>query len=116
VPRPRRQGVFARHEAQAHFDALYESYDANSVQGRSARARLLSCSCRPASAWLDTLPCTLALELKSGEVRSGLRHGLGLSTLPSNAPAVQCDCGTTLRRTEADHGMRCPHCTYHVAP
>jgi hypothetical protein len=32
------KGVFARHEAQARFDALYESYDANSVQERSARA------------------------------------------------------------------------------
>jgi hypothetical protein len=31
------QGVFARHKAQARFDALYESYDANSMQGRSAR-------------------------------------------------------------------------------
>jgi hypothetical protein len=32
------QGVFARHAAQARFDALYESYDANScnVQGGSA--------------------------------------------------------------------------------
>jgi hypothetical protein len=49
------QGVFARQEAQARFDALYESYDANSVQGRIARARLLSCTCRPASAWLDAL-------------------------------------------------------------
>jgi hypothetical protein len=78
------------------------------VQGRSAHARLLTCACRPASAWLDTLPCTPALELQSGEVRTGLRHRLGFSMLPSNAPAVQCDCGTTLRPTEADHGMRCP--------
>jgi hypothetical protein len=31
------QGVFARLEAQARFDALYESYDANRVQGRSTR-------------------------------------------------------------------------------
>jgi hypothetical protein len=30
------QGAFARHEAQARFDALYESYDANNVQGRNA--------------------------------------------------------------------------------
>jgi hypothetical protein len=82
------QGVFAQHEAQARFDALYKSYDANSVQGRSVRVRLLSCACRPASAWLDTLPCTLALELKSGEVRTGLRHRFGLSMLPFNAPAV----------------------------
>jgi hypothetical protein len=84
------------------------------VQERSARARLLSCACRPASAWLDTLPCTRALEFKSGEVRTGLRHRLGLSMLPSNAPAVQCDCGATLRPTEADHGMRCPSLAVHT--
>jgi hypothetical protein len=104
------QGVFAQHEAR--FDALFESYDANNVQGRSARSRLLSCACRPASAWLGTLPCTPALELKSGEVRTGLRHHL--SMLPSNAPAVQRDCGTTLRPTEADHGMRCPSLAAHT--
>jgi hypothetical protein len=116
------QGVFERREAQARFDVLYESYVANNVQGRSARARLLSCACRPASAWLDTLPCTPALELKnspalelkSGAVRTGLRHRLGLSMLPSNAPAVQCDCGTTLRPTEADHGMRRPSVSAHT--
>jgi hypothetical protein len=102
------QGVFSRHESQARFDALLASYDATSVHGRSARARLLSCSCRPASAWLDTLPLSRALELKSGEVRTGLRHRLGLSMLPPNAPAVQCTCGATLRPSDADHGMRCP--------
>jgi hypothetical protein len=87
------QGVSARHEAKARFDTLLASYDATSMHGRSARARLLSCACRPASAWLDTFPLTWALELKSAEVRSGLRHRLGLSMLPSNAPAVQCTCG-----------------------
>jgi hypothetical protein len=89
------QGVFVRHEAQAHFDALLSLYDANSVQGRSTRTRLLSCTCRPASAWLDTLPLSRALELKSGEVRTGFCHRLGLSMLPPNAPAMQCTCGAT---------------------
>jgi hypothetical protein len=99
-------------EAQARFDTLYESYIANSMQGRSAR--LLSCACRPASAWLDTLPCTPALEPKNGKVCTSLRHCLGLSMLPSNAPAGQCDCGATLRPTEADRGMRCPSVVAHT--
>jgi hypothetical protein len=65
-----------------------------------------------------SLPCALAFELKSGEVRIGLRHPLGLSMLPSNAPAVQCDCGTTLCPTEAEPRNAAPvrRCTYHVAP
>jgi hypothetical protein len=66
-------GDFARHEAQAGFDALLTSYDAHSVQGRTARAHLLSCACLSASAWLDT-PFNGALTLKRGEFRSGLRH------------------------------------------
>jgi hypothetical protein len=102
------QGFFARHEARARFDALLAPYDASSVQGRSARMRLLSCACRPASAWLDTLPLSRALGLKSGEVRTGLRHRLGLSMLPRNAPAVQCTCGATLRPCDGDHGMQFP--------
>jgi hypothetical protein len=102
------QGVFARYEAKARFDTLLASYDATSVHGRSARARLFSCACRPASAWLDTLPLTWALELKSGEVRSGLRHRLGLSMLPPSTPAVQCTCGNTLLPSDVDHAMRCP--------
>jgi hypothetical protein len=82
------QGIFARHEAQARLDALLDSYDAHRVQGRRARARLLTCTCCPASAWLDTLPCTRALELKSGEVRTGLHHRLGLSMLQCPCSAV----------------------------
>jgi hypothetical protein len=59
------QGVFTGHEAKARFDTLLASYDATSVHGRSARARLLSCACHPASAWLDTLPLTWALDSKA---------------------------------------------------
>jgi hypothetical protein len=41
------------------------------------------------------------------EFHTGLRHRLGLAVLSPNAPDVQCGCGVTLRRTDADHGMRC---------
>jgi hypothetical protein len=77
------------------------------VQGRTARAHLLSCACLSASAWLDT-PFNGALTLKRGEFRSGLRHRPGLSMLPPNAPAVQCTSGATLRPCNGNHSMRCP--------
>jgi hypothetical protein len=93
---------FSRQAAQTRTDALLEPFDARTTEGRSAR--LLSCACRSASAWLDTLSLIKALELKSGEVRTGLRHHLGNSMLPSNTPAVQCDCGAPLRPTDVDHG------------
>jgi hypothetical protein len=107
------QREFSRQAVQAQADALLESFDAGTQDGKSAWARLLSCACRPASAWLDMLPLTRALELKSGEVCTGLRHRLGISMLPSNAPTVQCNCGAPLRSSDVDHGMRCSSLAAH---
>jgi hypothetical protein len=102
------QRAFGRHSAQARADALLASLHDGTAEGKRARARLLSCACRPASAWLETLPLSGALELKSGEFQTALRHRLGLAILPLNAPTVPCSCGAPLRRTDTDHGMRCP--------
>jgi hypothetical protein len=99
------QGTFARHPAQVCFDALLATFI---EAGRRDRARLLSCACRPASAWLNMLPLLHLLELKSREVQTGLRQRLGLSALPLNASAVLCGCRAALRGSDADHGMRCP--------
>jgi hypothetical protein len=101
------QNTYSRHTANLRAAALLASYNTATEDGKRARARLLSCACRPASAWLDTLPLSRALELKSGEFQTSLRHRLGLAVLPPNAPDVQCGCGATLRRADADHGMRC---------
>jgi hypothetical protein len=101
------QRAYCRHSAQARADALLASMHDGTEGGKRAGARLLSCACRPASAWLDTLPLSRALELKSGEFQTALRHRLGLAILPLNAPTVQCGCGATLHRTDTDHGMRC---------
>jgi hypothetical protein len=108
------QREFPRHTAQTRADALLRSFDPNTTEGQSGRARLLSCACRPATTWMDTLSLTKSLELESGEVRTGLRHRLGISMLHSNAPAVQCDCGSPLRPTHVDHGMRCPSFSAHT--
>jgi hypothetical protein len=91
------QRAYCRHSAQAHADALLASLHNGTEDGKRARARLLSCACRPASAWLDTLPLSRALELKSGEFQTALPHRLGLAILPLNAPTVQCSCGATAR-------------------
>jgi hypothetical protein len=99
------QRAYCQHSAQARADALLASLQDGTEDGKGARARLLSCACRPASAWLDTLPLSRALELKSGEFQTALRHRLGLAILPLNAPTVQCGCGATLHRTDTDHGM-----------
>jgi hypothetical protein len=61
------QRAYCRRSAQARADALLDSLQDGTEDGKGARARLLSCACRPASAWLDTIPLSRALELKSGE-------------------------------------------------
>jgi hypothetical protein len=61
------QRAHCRHSTQARADALLASLQDGTEDGKHAPARLLSCACRPASAWLDTLPLSRALELKSGE-------------------------------------------------
>jgi hypothetical protein len=66
--------------------------------------RLLSCTCGPASAWLDTLLLTWALELKSGEVKPRLQHRLGIPVCLT----VQCESGANFCRTDAEHSMRFP--------
>jgi hypothetical protein len=111
------QREFSQQAAQVCADALLGSFVVGTQRGRSARARLLSCDCRPASAWLDTLPLASALELKSGEAHSGLHHRLGISTQHSNAtptPPIQCDCGARLCHTYTEHGMRCPSLAAHT--
>jgi hypothetical protein len=82
------QRTYCRHSAQARPDALLASLQDGTEDGKRAHARLLSCACRPASAWLDTLPLSRALELKSGEFQTALRHRIGLAILPLNAPSV----------------------------
>jgi hypothetical protein len=101
------QRAYCRQSAQARADALLASLHDGTHDGKRTRARLLSCACRPASAWLDTLPLSRSLELKSGEFQTTLRHRLGLAILPLNAPLVQCGCRATLHCTDTDHGMRC---------
>jgi hypothetical protein len=101
------QSAISRSSAQFRANALMDSYDPSTDGGKCGSARLLSCACRPASAWLVTLPLSRALELKSGEVQTGLRHRLGLTMLPPIAPTVQCCCGAALCHTDFDHAMHC---------
>jgi hypothetical protein len=100
------QSTISWHSAQMRGNALMDSYDASTDQGQVCQ-HLFSCVCRPASAWLVTLPLSQALELKSGEVQTGLWHRLGLTRLPPNAPTMQSCCGAALRHTDFDCVMRC---------
>jgi hypothetical protein len=63
------QRAYCGHSAQAPADALLASLHVGTEDSKRARARLLSCACCPASAWLDTLPLSRALELKTWSSR-----------------------------------------------
>jgi hypothetical protein len=89
------QRAVSHQSAQACADALHASYHPGTKDGKRAQARLPSWACRPASAWLDTLPLSRAHELKSGEFQASLRHRLAM--LPRcNAAASHVTTGTDI--------------------
>ena len=49
------------------------------TQGVRDQARLCSCACMPASAWLTTLPTAPSLRLQSEEYLTSFRLHLGVS-------------------------------------
>jgi hypothetical protein len=105
-------GQSANSRWSVQFRALMDSYDPSTDGGKRARARLLSCAPGPAGLLviiiINKAPrLGWSLSRSRGEVQSSLRHCLGLTMLPPNAPAVQCCCGAALRHTDFDHAMRC---------
>ena len=104
---PSVQRTFSRHVAQCKSDALRAACDTDTTPGLQKLARLLSCSCRAASLWLDTLPMCSALTLTSREVICAVRHRLGLTHMPANAVGVTCWCGQHMEADNPDHAMTC---------
>jgi hypothetical protein len=102
---PEAQRVYSQLSRQDRADALLASLHDGTADGKRARAGLLNFVCRRASAWLDNLLFSRALELKSGEFQTALRHRLGFAILPLDAPTVQWGCRATLHRMDTDHGM-----------
>jgi hypothetical protein len=101
------QRLYSRLAADRRFDALLASCDPSTTEGERTLARLRSCACGPAGLWLDALPTSPALQLLDKEFVSAARHRLGSTQMPSNAPAVQCFCGVSVRPGNTDHAMVC---------
>jgi hypothetical protein len=104
---PRAQGTVSRHVAARNHEALLASFNIDSEEGARSLARLRSCSCRSASVWMDTLPTSPALRLSNADFICAMRHRLGLTQMPANAPSVQCFCKTQVRPGNIDHAMTC---------
>ena len=104
---PSAQRTFSRFVAEGRSDRLMESCPADTGEGARNRARLLSCACRPAGAWIEALPTSSELTLNDSDFRAAMRHRLGLTHLPANAPGVRCSCGETMQPGDVDHPMTC---------
>ncbi len=101
------QRVIGQLTAARKHEALLASFSLDSEDGVRNLARLRSCASRPASIWLDTLPTAPSLCLSDSAFACGLRHRLGLSHMPCNAPGVQCFCGHSMQAGSTDHAMTC---------
>jgi hypothetical protein len=108
------QHEFSQQSAQASADALLDSFDAGTHQGRRARACLLSCACRPASAWLDKTPSPRPSSSRVGKSALSSATTSALALCPPPPPPVQCNCSASLRHADTDHWMRCPLSAAHT--
>lgn len=104
---PKVQRMYSKFQAQSKSEQLLSSCHVDNEAGLMKLARLNSCSCRTASMWLDTLPTSHALQLSDADFGSAMRHRLGLSQMPSNAPGVQCSCNRFMQQGDLDHAMTC---------
>jgi hypothetical protein len=57
--------------------------------------------------WIDALPTSPALCLSNADFICAMRHRLGLTQMPANAPGVQCFCKTHIQPGNIDHAMTC---------
>jgi len=101
------QRVFSRVVADRRHAELLASCDPDSIHGQHDLARLRSCACGPASMWLDSLPVGPALQLSDADFVCAMRHRLGISQMPANAPAVQCFCKEYVQPGNVDHALTC---------
>jgi hypothetical protein len=101
------QHTFSRFVADRRGQQLMASFNGGGMEGRQHQARLRSCASRAASAWIEALPTSAALRLTDLEFASSMRHRLGLSHMPANAPGVQCFCGRHMGQGNTDHAMTC---------
>ena len=101
------QRVFSRVIADRRHAELLASCDPDSIGGQCDLARLRSCACGPASMWLDSLPTAPSLQLSDADFICAMRHRLGISQMPANAPSVQCFCKEHVQPGNVDHALTC---------
>jgi hypothetical protein len=103
---PSAQREWSKFAALRDFKALLALVGNDTVDGRRALARLLSCASRGSSLWLDTCPSAPCLTINDSDYIFSMRHRMGFTQVPLGVPAFACFCGR--RALPADHGMVCP--------
>lgn len=117
---PELQRTLTRARAQREFQQLVDHYSTESTaaepgaapfaaQAQRDCARLRSSACKPASAWLTTLPTSPALRLQAEEFLSSFRLRLGLSVLHQDTErdVVECFCHRRVHNAHSDHSLVC---------
>ena len=104
---PSVQRTYAQFVAERRSEDLFASFDTDTEDGRRNLARLRSCACRASSIWMDTLPLSMRLQLTDSDFIGAMRHRLGLTHMPANAPGIRCCCGQYMRAGDVDHAMTC---------
>ena len=112
---PQAQRTITRAPAQHGVDQLLDAYVATGANmtpqqqalGVRDQARLRSCACTSALAWLATLPTAPSLGLQSEEYLISFRLRLGVSVLHQNTDYVQCFCHRIVNNVHSDHSLVC---------
>ena len=100
---PKVQQMFSKLHAQRKRGLHLSSCSLDSEDVLLTLAHSNSCSCRAASMWVDTLPTSTALPLSG----CAMRHCLGSTHTPVNAPGVQCSYNRYMWHVDSDHAMTC---------
>jgi hypothetical protein len=95
------QRDYGRYLTDRQFDDLLDSA-LPSFESTRFRARPHSCACRLASIWLDSMPTSFPFTLSNSTYTSSACLQLGLAAGWANAPALLCDCGSTVLPGDSD--------------
>lgn len=114
---PGLQRTLSRALAEREFSSVLAAYSvaaestihSESQQGLRDCARLRSSACRPASAWLTTLPTAPSLRLQAEEFLTSFRLRLGVAVLHHDVSdtTVACFCHRRVANAHTDHSLVC---------
>ena len=110
MPQAQREVIWHQQDAEsARLMSMFDTANLHSLKGAQAAARIRSCSCAAASAYLEVLPIAHNLRIANSHLPWELRFRLAIQVMPSGSAGGRCPCGEVLHGTrDADHTLVCP--------